>query len=154
MERCNKIYNHSLYRSAAKHINKTEKGRVFCLHDIQHSLDVARIAYILSLEENLGIEKEIIYAAALIHDIGRYMGKSHSAAGAELAVKILPECGFSADEVSEIADAVDNHRLDTAHSDLGRIIHKADRLSRKCYECSAANECYWTHERRNHKINY
>ena len=154
MERCNKIYNYPLYRSAAEHIKRTEKDRAFCLHDIDHSLDVARIAYILSLENNLGIEREIIYAAALMHDIGRYTGKPHNAKSAEMAYKILPECGFSESEVNIIADAVDNHRSDTARTDLGKIIHKADRLSRKCYECDAAKECYWTDARRNHKISY
>ena len=37
-----------------------EKSRIFCKHDLQHSLDVARIAYILNLEADLKIEKEII----------------------------------------------------------------------------------------------
>ena len=33
---------------------------------------MARIAYILNMEQDLGLEKEVIYAAAVLHDIGKY----------------------------------------------------------------------------------
>ena len=47
----------------------TEKERIFCRHGMEHLLDVARIAYITNLEEGLGIEKDVIYAAGLLHDV-------------------------------------------------------------------------------------
>lgn len=154
MERCHKIYNHPLYCSSKKHIAEMEKDRIFCLHDLQHSLDVARIAYILSLEKGLRLEKDIIYAAALLHDIGRYTDKSHNEASAELAKKILPDCDFTGFEIKAIVDAINNHRTDFGASDLSKVIHKADNLSRSCYDCKAAKECYWTNERRIHKVKY
>ena len=38
-----------------------------------HLLDVARLAWIFNLEANQEISKERIYAAALLHDIGRHI---------------------------------------------------------------------------------
>ena len=76
-----------------------EKDRIFCRHGMEHLLDVARIAYIENLENNRGISKEIIYGAALLHDIGRYLqyteGIPHEKAGEELALEILKDSGFS-----------------------------------------------------------
>ena len=73
MEKVNKIINHPLWIDAVSDIEHSEKDRKFCRHGREHLLDTARIAYIFSLEENLNmnISKEIIYAAALLHDIGR-----------------------------------------------------------------------------------
>ena len=38
---------------------------------MRHFLDVARLAWIAGLEQGLGLDKEIVYAAALLHDIGK-----------------------------------------------------------------------------------
>lgn len=66
-----------------------EKGRLFCSHQMDHLLAVARIAYIRNLERNLGLKKESIYAAALLHDIGKYAqyeeGIPHEIKSAEIA---------------------------------------------------------------------
>ena len=85
MERCNKIYNHPLYQERIKIIEERETDRIFCLHNLAHSLDVARIGYIMILEQNLNIDKELFYAASLLHDAGRYSDKPHNLSGAELA---------------------------------------------------------------------
>ena len=58
-------------------INAKERDRKFCLHGIEHSLDTARIGYISILENGLPIDKELFYAAALLHDTGRYSGMPH-----------------------------------------------------------------------------
>lgn len=39
---------------------------------MEHFLDVARLMYIYNLEDQAGFSKEMIYAAGLLHDIGRY----------------------------------------------------------------------------------
>ncbi len=49
-----------------------EEGRRFCHHDMGHFLDVARLAMIFNLQQGLSVSKEMIYAAALLHDIGRW----------------------------------------------------------------------------------
>ena len=38
---------------------------------MSHLLDVARIAYIRNLEKGYGFRKDVIYAAAVLHDIGK-----------------------------------------------------------------------------------
>ena len=49
MKRCNNIYNHPLFRERLALIEKAETDRIFCLHDLSHALDVARIGYIMIL---------------------------------------------------------------------------------------------------------
>ena len=73
MERVNAICRHDLWRDSVREIARLERDRQFCRHDLVHFLDVARLAYIENLERGLGIDKELIYAAALLHDIGRHL---------------------------------------------------------------------------------
>ena len=77
MNRVDLILEHPKYQEYLDKIKQAEEKRIFCLHNMNHFLDVARIAYIMNLEEELGIAKEIIYATALLHDIGRKFGKRH-----------------------------------------------------------------------------
>ena len=72
MENIDRIIHHPIFKMSMKKIGECEKNREFCCHGISHSLDVARIAYIVNLEQHLGISKEMIYGAALLHDIGRW----------------------------------------------------------------------------------
>ena len=89
------IWRHPLYQKHCEKIQELEKDRIFCRHTPEHFLDVARLMYIYSLENKLNLSREIIYATALLHDIGRaqqYLsGISHDIAGAEIAGKILAE---------------------------------------------------------------
>ena len=105
MERVNKICEHKLWKQAVEEISQLEEKRVFCRHNTEHFLDVARLAYIENLEKGLGIEKELLYAAALLHDIGRVLEYTeqipHDKGSVLLAEKILPECGFTKEEERE-----------------------------------------------------
>lgn len=93
MEIIDTIRKHPLYKEHYGKLQELEKGRVFCHHDMAHFLDVARIAHIHNLERDLKIRKEVIYAAALLHDIGKdrqYTEKiPHERASAEIAEQIL-----------------------------------------------------------------
>ena len=84
MERINKILNNSKYKDYLNRNSFCEKDRVFCKHNLEHFLDVSRIAYIMVLEGNMNISKEIIYAIGLLHDIGRWVeyegGEKHNKA--------------------------------------------------------------------------
>ncbi len=152
MQRCNKIYNHPLYKEQTEKINQLERDRKFCLHHLEHALDVARIAYIHILENRLDIPKELVYTAALLHDAGRYSGIPHNESGAGLARKIMPECDFTNDETELVADAISGHR-DTKHStEFSAILYEADKKSRLCFKCEAYDECYWDKEKKNHNI--
>ena len=142
-------------------IEKSEENRFFCHHGMEHIISVARIAYIISLENNYNISKDIIYAAALLHDIGRYeeyeSGISHNMAGAEIACKILAQCGYNSNEISEITAAIRTHRYDESDdliSLLEKIICKADKLSRNCFTCNAYNECNWDKQKKNETLFY
>lgn len=114
MERVNKICSHPLWRESADKIEELEQDRIFCRHSIAHFQDVARIAYIENLEKNLGFSKELIYAAAMLHDIGRHLqyleGIPHDKGSAMLAEKILSDCAFEKAEQEEILSAILQHR--------------------------------------------
>ena len=152
MQRCNNIYNHPLYKERARIIKNKEVGRIFCPHNLEHALDVARIGYIMILEGGYNIDKELFYSASLLHDAGRYSNKRHNESGAELAQKILPECGFTPDETRLISNAILGHRTDTQSDIFSKILYDADKRSRICFECRAQKECYWENEKRNHDI--
>lgn len=158
MNRIRNIIDNSLFKECLLQIEECEKDRVFCRHGLVHLLDVARIAYILDLEKAVRIDKEMIYAAALLHDIGRHEqylnGIDHDEAGALIAQKILTECGFCEDERETIVSAIREHRSKTMVSDikndLRNIIKEADRLSRACYACESIKECKWSDEKKNY----
>lgn len=65
MNRIENILSDDSYKSYISDIENKEKNRKFCCHGMEHCLDVARIAYIINLEEKTGIDKDLIYAAAL-----------------------------------------------------------------------------------------
>ena len=114
--------------------------------------------YIYSLENKLDLSREIIYATALLHDIGRaqqYLsGISHDIAGAEIAGKILADLHFTEQEKEEILSAISQHRTDGSDNVLAMLLYKADKKSRNCFSCSAASECYWPSEKKNLTIEY
>jgi uncharacterized protein len=139
-----------------REIEKSELNRQFCKHGIEHSLDVARIAYIISLEQELDIDKDLIYAAALLHDIGRAVdNESHSEESVAIAEPILKDCGYSYTETALILAAVRLHRAYSADKkSLSGLIGSADKLSRQCWKCNAYSECYWQEDKKNNSIIY
>lgn len=147
MERVNRILNNGKYKELVAEIDELEKDRIYCHHDMDHCLDVARIATIIAGEEHLDISREIIYATALLHDIGRaeqYKNEiEHELAGAAIAPSILEECGFNEDETNDIVVAILNHGNEQIMEDrdLSGIIYRADKASRKCYVCKAIDTC-------------
>ena len=111
MKNIDRIINHPLFIMSMKKIHDYEIDRVFCCHGIEHSLDVARVAYITN--QNLGFQKEMIYAAALLHDIGRWRQYEknipHEEAGAALAADILEDTAFSKEAIGQILAAIGSH---------------------------------------------
>lgn len=155
MEKVDRIIAHPLWQESLTKIRKAEIDRVFCRHDVAHFLDVARIAYIEDLERGLEIPKELIYAAAMLHDIGRGLeyseGIPHEKASFDIAKKILQGCGFDTEMENRILNAVGGHRKkETASSDeLMGIIYRADKKSRNCMVCNARELCKWSSEDKN-----
>lgn len=155
MERVNRLINDEEYIRLSDRIKQAEQNRKFCRHGLSHSLDVARICYILNLEENLGIKKDVIYACALVHDLGRACeyesGESHHEAGSRIAAGLLQRAGFDEEEMSLMSEAVSMHKeiSDAAANKLAVILCRADKLSRMCFDCEACEECYWKEEKKN-----
>ncbi len=151
MERCQRIYEHPLFQHCMDNIEHAEVGRIFCLHGMEHIMDTARIGYILILERGLNIDKELFYAAAMLHDSGRYnpLIDDHAEAGAINAELIMPDCGFDEDETIAVAQAIRSHRTNDMSDIFGAVLYEADKKSRLCYNCRACAECYWEDEKRN-----
>lgn len=156
MRRVNKILKSKKYKELLERLNDFEKERVFCRHNMEHFLDLGRIAYIKVLENGLDYNKEVIYAIALLHDMGRVWeyekGTPHNEASVTIAKEILGKIDFSMEEKELIIECIKDHRGEGS-SMLSQIISKSDKLSRQCFMCDAEKECYWIKEKKNLKIN-
>lgn len=158
MERVNRIWAHPVYQEHLYKTLESEKDRVFCRHTPEHFLDTARLCYIFSLESGLKIPKDVIYAAALLHDIGRHLqyeqGLPHEKASAQIAEGILSDCGYTEEEKNQILDAILSHRTCGKNEDFAGIFYRADKASRSCFLCPAERECNWKKEKKNMEILY
>lgn len=160
MDRVNHILQHDTYRGCLQEIQRLEAGRVFCGHDMAHFMDVARLAYIFNLEEGLGISKGLIYAAALLHDVGRHLqyleGTPHEKAGLPIAEEILRDCGYSDQERQAVLAAIASHRDPKVREEASMrgLLYRADKMSRACYGCRAQKECDWSPQKKNLQIKY
>ena len=115
--------------------------------------------YIYSVEQELSISKEVIYAAAFMHDIGRIdqieKGIPHEMAGAALCDRILPDCGFAKEESTD-KGLILHHRIKDnrrGHA-LYEMLYWADKKSRNCFACAAQAECNWDRQKMNLEIDY
>ncbi len=158
MDIIEKIRQHPLYIENYNKIEIIEFDRKFCRHQMPHLLDVARIAYIQNMEYKLNLKKEVIYSAAILHDIGKAVqyqkGIPHEAAGKIIAGEILKELNlFSKEENEMILQAISEHReLTSKMSRLGRLLYESDKLSRACYLCPSVAECNWSDTKKNKHI--
>lgn len=160
MKRIDEILRHEVFQKELSDINEAEKNRCFCNHDMEHLMDVARIAWIQNLEEGIGLEKELVYATGLLHDIGKGRqykeGLSHEIAGGEIAERILGDCGFSEEEIFRIKRAILSHRDPSIKDDknLRGVIYRADKMSRACFMCKTSKKCNWPEEKKNAHVLY
>ena len=161
MDRVHRIQMHSLFRELWQKLGDAEKDRVFCRHTMEHFLDVARLMYIYSLEDGVDIRKDLIYAAALLHDLGRYAqmtsGTPHHIAGAQIAEGILQDCGFTAHEIQSVQSAISGHRNQDSAASTDRLtayLYRADKASRNCFSCFVRSACNWPEEKKNLWIAY
>ena len=156
MNRIDKILHHPVYNDLLNRLQLLEANRIYCRHDMPHFLDVARLMWIEALEKKLPVEREIVYAAALLHDIGRVEqaehGTPHEQASANLAGQILLEAGYNGDEICEITAAILSHRKGCTENTLGQILYQADKRSRACWSCGASCSCNWPEEKKNKGI--
>lgn len=156
MKRVDAILRHPLFEEKLRLLDELEAERAFCHHDLTHLLDVARLMWIDALEQGLALDRDVVYAAALLHDLGRVEqiqhGIPHEQASAALAERILPDAGFAADEVETVIAAIRCHRGSApadARNALGEILYRADKACRLCWRCDARGACNWPEERKN-----
>lgn len=155
MPRVNQILQHRSYEEYCTKNKQAEEQRVYCRHGADHGVTVARIAYTYLLEENINglsstleADKEVIYAAGIMHDIGRWVEyetqEDHACVGARLAQPILKDCGFTEGEIRSISLGILEHRLapDKTSSPLGQALALADDWARDCKNCLSQAKCY------------
>lgn len=161
MERINRIINNPAFKLYLRYNRELEQKRIFCTHDFDHLLAVARLTYLLLLE--LGAQpiiKESAYAAALLHDIGRWREHTenidHALAGAELARPILEISGFKLSEIEPVLSAIREHRHNirpgVERDLLSRSLYNADQFSRLCFKCKTTDSC-WKYRDMPHNAN-
>lgn len=162
------IWKHPLFQSSFQRIQEWEKDRIYCRHGMEHFLDTARIAYIRSLEETIPVSKDQIYAAALLHDIGKWQqyedGTPHEIASARIASCILKDivttaeafpggAWFSPEDIRQILTAIRGHRtLRSGAEPLERLLYESDKASRACFHCAAKDSCEWPETKKNKEI--
>lgn len=158
MERYHKIVEHELFQEYRDKIRELEKDRIYCKHGTEHLLDVARIAYILNLERGMNYKKDVIYAMALLHDLGKpeqYESKiPHEVTGEKKAELVLKQCSYEDEEIFEIKRAILHHRRGPKEQGypLSELLYEADKKSRMCLFCPAADSCNWAEDKKNMRI--
>jgi len=146
VELVDKILEHPKFIKYLKLNAKEEEHRKLCHHDLQHALDVARVAYLISMEKGLEVDKEMIYTAALLHDIAKwkqYQEKvDHALESAILAEEILIDIGVKELDAEMILDAIRCHRTKFEKTtSLSEVLYAGDKACRLCTECKSIKEC-------------
>lgn len=157
LEITNRIIACDKYLHELKLLAELEHDRIFCGHDIEHFLNVARITMIMCCENSICIDPDIVYSAALLHDIGRtdeyISGVPHDEAGIRKAEVILKEVGCNEEMKEKILSLIGSHRNKSGGDcSLEKIFYRADKKSRLCFCCPAQEDCNWSEEKRNMKI--
>ncbi len=99
-------------------------------HDFDHVLRVVVMADRIAQAE--GADREIVRAAALLHDIGLDEGRAgHETSAANRAKEILREQGYAEDFCAAVAHAIESHRFrsgPTPQTLEARVLFDADKL--------------------------
>ena len=156
MPRVDAVWASEGFQVRYRRIRELERSRPYCGHGLDHLLDVARLMWVRVLEDGPALDRELVYAAALLHDIGRadeYLsGEPHDAAGARAAREILeslPEgTRFPPADVDAICAAVRAHRS-AGGGPLAELLRACDRLSRECLDCPSRAGCKWPDGKKN-----
>ena len=109
---------------------KNDKG-----HGILHILEVIRRSFALNKNLNLGLDKDMIYAIAACHDLGKYINSDiHEKIAADTFIKDDNMKRFFSDEQRiMIKEAIEDHRSskkDNPRTKYGELISSADRNTR------------------------
>lgn len=136
MERINILWKQEDFQKLLLDLENKESDRIYCRHGREHIFAVARLMWIACLEEQKGedIAKELVYAVAFLHDLGRCSGgKNHAAESARIAGRLLPLCGYSEEETGLAQFAIWMHgqaeKTDGSREEIHRSVCEASRHS-------------------------
>ncbi len=109
---------------------KNDKG-----HGLLHILEVIRRSFALNQNLALGLDKNMIYAIASCHDLGKYKNSDiHEKIAAETFIKDENmKSFFSDDQRTIIKEAIEDHRSsrkEPIRTKYGELISSADRNTR------------------------
>lgn len=156
MKYVNRLYADPEYVARMDKLQQLENSRLYCCHGMDHLLAVARIAYILNMEEQHGIDKETVYLAAMLHDIGRIeeyqQNIPHHIASQREALYFLDKLQYPKGETEKILHAIAGHREEKEHDRLTDILYRADKASRDCRYCHAYDTCKWSKAQKEHPL--
>jgi uncharacterized protein len=100
-----------------------------------HSERDYKLALEIAGSENLKIDKDVLFAAAFLHDIGAIEpfsreGVDHSARSTEVSEEILRKAGFPMDKFPAVKDAILGHMYDVVPTNRAEavVLHDADTL--------------------------
>jgi len=102
---------------------------------ITHFQRVYELAIKLAKKQNLDVDRDSLFAAAYLHDIGAFepyskKGKDHSDAAIESCSEILLSIDFPKDKTDLVKDIIKGHMFYAKPSDIKEsiIFHDADTL--------------------------
>ena len=94
----------------------------------------AVVALALKLAELTGADKEVVEAAAWLHDVRKDKKDDHPIAGAAFARRFLAETDFPPEKIERVAQAIEDHMglwRDTPLDDLeSQVLWDADKLAK------------------------
>lgn len=98
----------------------------------EHVQAVVKLA--IRLAELTGADKQVVEAAAWLHDVAKDKGAKHPEEGAKVARKLLPKTDFPAEKVERVAQAIVQHMglwRDKPLTNLeAMVLWDADKLSK------------------------
>ena len=148
MPRVDAVWNHPVYQERYRALQRAERDRAFCSHDLQHFLDVARIAWTVLLERGVAAP----YADAL--------------SGGEILGTVEQDKRFSSGECEQVLAAIAHHRTSAGCAGgasaegvcsagaLADALRYADKAARACYACPARELCNWPDGKKNLTITW
>jgi uncharacterized protein len=98
----------------------------------EHVRAVVRLA--VCLAERTGADREVVEAAAWLHDVAKGESRDHGRDGAVLARRILAETDYPPDKVDAVAEAIAKHAGTTTPEPVepleAAVVWDADKLSK------------------------
>jgi uncharacterized protein len=128
-----KAVKKAMQNAAAAESNSTHKtSKTSFNYRWEHVSTVATLA--LKLAELVGADKDVVEAAAWLHDIHKQEGQTHAKSGASFARDFLSKTDFPKKKIKRVASAISEHKglwRDEPLTDLeSKVLWDADKLSK------------------------